>query len=129
MIVEEVSASIVCSKCGYGFDYSALAIHSKLEDIYSDYLKNHLDDCVRCNKGKLTLKNVKCILKQDMPKHLYNIRWQCEKCGARWVQKEFISRDQLVNGDALKKFRASIVCPHISCASIDKRLIGMSKEK
>jgi transcription elongation factor Elf1 len=129
MIVEEVSASIVCSKCGYGFDYSALAIHSKLEDVYNDYLKAHLDDCVRCNKGKLVLKNVKCILKRNMPKHIYNIKWECGECGTKWIQREFISRDQLVNGDALRTFRSSIVCPSTSCTSTDKRLIGMSKEK
>lgn len=129
MIVEEVSASIVCSKCGYGFDYSALSIYTELEDVYNDYLKVHLDDCIKCTNGKLVLKNVKCILKKNMPKHIYNIRWQCTKCGARWVQKEFISRDQLIHGDALRGFRSSIVCPHISCSSTDKRLIGMSKEK
>lgn len=127
MIVEEVSASIVCSSCGYGFDYSALSIYTELEDVYNDYLKRHLEDCVKCDKGKLTLRDVKCTMQQNMPKHIYNIKWQCIKCGARWVQKEFISRNQLVNGDALRTYRSSIVCPH--CASTDKRLIGMSKEK
>jgi ribosomal protein L37AE/L43A len=129
MIVEEISASIVCSKCDYGFTYSALMTHTKLENVYKDHLKSNLDVCVRCNKGRLTIKDVKCILKCKSPKYIHAITWQCEKCNTKWVQKEYMSRDELLKGNLIKKYKESVVCPRITCASTDKRLIGMSKGK
>ena len=127
MIVEEVSASIVCSKCNYGFDYSALGVHTKVEDIHKYYLKNNLGACDHCEEGKLIIRDVKCVLKA---KQVYTIRWECKECGTKWAQTEYISRDNLTNKTLLKMLRrckSDVVCPYISCTSTKKKLLGMSK--
>lgn len=129
MIVGEINANIICPKCGSGFNYSALSTHTKLDTVYKDHLKNYLDNCAHCGKAKLVIKDVKCTLKQNLPKHVYMIKWECKKCGTKWIQTEYMSKDQLGSDRILNKFKSSLVCPHMACGSTDKSLLGILRKK
>jgi len=126
MIIKEIRAYIMCSECGSGFEYSALSVHTRLEDVYSSYLQYYLNDCVQCHKGTLIVRDVEC---RSLPsKALYEIRWQCNVCGSTWVQTEYISKEELGSGGLLKRFKSTLECPNSKCMSRNKRLLGMHRK-
>lgn len=127
MIVKEISANIECPKCNYGFGYSALAVHTKLEDVYNQHLKSHVTNCNRCNEGKVVIKSINCILKSKSSKHKYMVKWKCLKCNTEWTQTEYLSKIDLVGNKILDRFKSEIICPYVHCTSTDKRLVSMSK--
>ena len=116
----------MCPECGSGFEYSALSVHTGLEDVYSSYLQYYLNDCVQCHEGTLIVRDVEC--KPLPPKALYEMRWQCNACSSIWTQTEHIGKDELGSGGLLNRFKATLKCPNDKCMSKDKRLLGMCRK-
>jgi len=111
MIIREMESYMVCPKCGYGFTYTTLHTHERLETIYKNLFKIHMGKCDHCEEGILTIREAK--LKMDkVNKQEYTLRWQCLKCSTEWTHLNWhIVGEGVAIVQALEKLKSETACP------------------
>ena len=126
MIVKEMSSYIGCTHCDYGFMFSTMATHQRLETIYDTLFKACMGSCPRCAEGQLSIRRAKFRIKPT--KQRYILRWQCPECKREWTQYEYAKlKDISIKG--LKKYFLEdnkTYCPY-NCNSTEKKLIAIAE--
>ena len=127
MVVREIRAYIVCPKCGKGFEYTAMSVRTTLQGAYEFYIKYHLNRCVGCRKADLIVRDMSCKILQIRKKVAYDIRWQCNLCKGIWVQTEHLDGKELLTANLIDKFKHTVSCPNVVCASNHKTFLSISR--
>jgi uncharacterized C2H2 Zn-finger protein len=111
MIIREMESYIVCPKCGYGFVYTTSYTREKIETIYKNLFKIHMDKCDHCKEAVLTIREAKFKI-DKVRKQAYELKWQCFSCKAEWTQlNSCIVVEGASVGRALEKLKSETICP------------------
>lgn len=125
-MIKEMESYMICPKCGYGFTYTTLHLHEKLETVYKNLFKIHVDKCTHCKEGVLTIREAK--FKIDKIKDRgYTLRWQCSKCKAEWTQLNNYAVGKGVSiSQSLEKIKSETICP-MCFVKGSSRILGVHK--
>lgn len=126
MMIKEMKSYIICPECGYGFIYTTVGSREKLGTIYKNLFERHLDECVRCTEGVLTIREAKFKI-DKVRKQSYELKWQCLSCKAEWTQlNSYIVVEGVSVGRALEKLKSETLCP-LCLVKNSSRVLSMKR--